>query len=144
MSTPPTRFWGLYWEKMAPFAPKTTTFCFVLLQKCSLEYKLSLKYLESNELNELRKKPYFPWAVLHPNCTAAKKLIVTDLECSSWVNTTSNWILSFLYWIYYTKIWSSSKSHSIAMGLHLSLQHRFSLYIHVYTCLLYTSDAADE
>ena len=87
-------------EKMASIAEETPYFVSCPTAKCSVEYKLSLKYLGSNVLNLLREKTYFPWAVLHPYCTAAKKLIITDLECS-WVNTASNWISSFMLNILY-------------------------------------------
>ena len=86
---------GVCIEKIAYFATGTPYFVSCLTAKCSVEYKISLKYLGSNVLNLLREKPYFPWAVLHPYCTVAKKLIITGLE-NSCVNTASNWISSFI------------------------------------------------
>ena len=91
---------GVCIDKMAYFSTETPYFDSWPTAKGSVEYKLSLKYLGSMVHNLLREKPYFPWAVLHPYCTAAKKLIITDLECSC-VNTASNWISSFILNILY-------------------------------------------
>ena len=109
----------------------------LLLQKCSVEYKLSLKYFGRIATSLLREKPCFPWAVLHPYRTTAKKLIITDLECSS-VNTASNWISSFIFKIVYKNL-IKFEIPEHRYGLHLSPQHRFNLYIlrvyHLYIVL---------
>ena len=93
---------GVCIDTMHHFATETPYLFSCPTAKCSVDYKLPLKYLGSKVNNLLREKPSFPWALLHPYRTTAKKLIITDLE-SSWVNTASNWISSFILNILFKK-----------------------------------------
>ena len=73
--------------------------------------------------------------MLHSNCTAAKWVIITILECS-WLNTASNWISSFILNILWNLIEFQKLSHRY--GLHFSPQHRFN-YIYIYTIYSYST-----